>query len=375
MANPAAYALWRAELKTPTPEDRRVDRITDAPLMSGFWRMEGARTKPDWPVAIWTEDGKTSTVFQIGLKIMRTDTHADEWHDFVVGGWLKCIAVEQAAWSSALETKRWPDGKPAREITNEEKADIIPSTPASEGGNAPVDENGEPIDQDWEQIKANLERDAKALKELGPINSLDVANKAAEIIERMRANGTEGETRRKAEKKPHDEAAAKVQAKWVPVLAPASELVKAVVSAIDKWKRAEEQRLAREAAEEARKERERVAAEEAERLKREAAERAAQAQAMGMDDVQVPSDEEIAAEAAAVAAEQVVDAPAQTVRVGTAHGRAVSKATVWGGEITDVMAFFAAIVDHVDTQQFLQKKADALGRAKATVPGMKRVEK
>lgn len=370
------YTLWRSELKAATPEDRRADRPTDPQQLSGFWRIHSARTKPDWPVAIWTDAGKDATVFQIGRKVMRTDTHAKEWQDFVDGGWLKCTAIEQADWSAALDAAKWADGKPSREPTAEERADIIPTTPAEQGGNAPVDESGEPIDQDWLQIKDNLARDTKALSELGAITTLEIANQAAEIIERMRANGTEGEKRRKAEKKPHDDAAAKVQAKWTPILNPASAMILSAVEAITKFKRAEEARLRREKEEADRIERERLAAIEAARIASAEEERRKQSEQMGMEH-QPMSEDEIAVEAAAIAAEQVAATPQAetTVRVGTAHGRAVNKATVWGGKITDVDKFFQSIKDHVDTKEFLQKKADALGRAKAELPGFERVEK
>lgn len=371
-----SYTLWRFELKAPTAEDRRADRATDPQAMSGFWRIHSARTKPDWPVAIWTDDGQENTVFQIGRKVMRTDTHAKEWDDFVSSTWLKCTAVTQADWDAALTSGQWGDGKPSREPTAAERADIIPTTPAEQGGNAPVDENGDPVDEFWLQIKQGLESGIAQVETLGPITTLEIANKGAAIVERMRALGTEGEAKRKAEKKPHDDAAAAVQAKWKPVLEPASAAIQSLVAAIDKFKRAEEARLKREAEEAARKERERIAKIEADRIAAEEAERAKQAEQMGMEH-QAMSEDEIAAEAAASAAEQVAAAPqvSTTVRVGTAHGRGVSKATVWGGKIVDVDVFFQAVKEYPDVQGALQKVADRLGRAKAIVPGYERIEK
>lgn len=329
-----------------------------------------------WPVAIWTKEGEEETIFQIGRKMMRTDTHATEWHEFASGGWLKCVAVSQQDWNTALETGRWPDGRPSREVTAAEKADIIPATPASEGGNAPVDENGEPIDEFWLQIKEGLAADAAAIAELGPINSLDVANKAAAILERMSARGAQGEAKRKAEKKPHDDAAALVQAKWTPILNPASALIVETKRLIVAFTKAEEARLRRIAEEERRAEEARIRKEAADKLAAEEANRARQAEQMGMQH-QARSEEEIAEEAQQIAAETVAAAPqAETkVRVGTAHGRAVSKATVWGGKITDPVAFYEAVKDYPDVQEALQKVADRLGRANAVVPGYERVQK
>lgn len=381
-----SYKLWHAELKATTPEDRRADRTTEPSEMSGFWRINGARTKPDYPVAIWTAEGKTATIFQIGRKMMSTETHPKEWQDFIDSSWLKCTAVYQArtektppdaeTWSEALDTGRWKDGKPSREVTAAEKADIIPTTPAEKGGNAPLDENGDPIDEFWLQIKEGLAADAEALKELGPITSLEIANKAAAILERMSARGTQGEARRKAEKKPHDDAAALVQAKWTPILNPASALVIETKRLIVAFSKAEEARLKREAEAARKAEEARLAKEAADKLAAEEAERAKQAEAMGMEH-QARSEEEIAQEAVIFAAEQVQQMPqAETkVRVGTAHGRAVSKATVWGGEITDPIAFYQAVKEYPDVKEALQKVADRLGRANAVVPGYKRIEK
>lgn len=381
----APYALWHAELKLPTPEDSRHQRSTEPGEMTGFWRINAARTKPDYPVAIWTTGEKT--FFQIGQKQRNTVDHAKEWQDFIDGSWLKCTAVLQTpdpkkptaeSWTEALDTGRWKDGKPAREVTASEKADIIPAAQSSEGRgtNTPLDENGAPIDEFWLQIKEGLAADAEALKELGAITSLEIANKAAAILERMSARGTQGEARRKAEKKPHDDAAALVQAKWTPILNPASALIIETKRAIVTFTKAEEARLKRIADEERRVEEARLAKEAADKLAAEEAERARQAEAMGMEH-QARSEEEIEAEAAQMAAQTVAAAPQPEtkVRVGTAHGRAVSKATVYGGEITDPVAFYQAVKDYPDVKEALQKVADRLGRANAVVPGYKRIEK
>ena len=46
------------------------------------------------------------------------------------------------------------------------------------GGNA-VDENGDPIDSEWEQIKAKLEKQIERARELGPVNTKEQAEAAA----------------------------------------------------------------------------------------------------------------------------------------------------------------------------------------------------
>ena len=149
-----------------------------------------------------------------------------------------------------------------------------------------------------------------------------------------------------------------------------------MIAAIDKWKKAEEKRLAAEAEAKRREEAARIAAEREEQLRREAEERARQAEAMGME-AQGPTDEEIAEQAQAEAAQQVAEQMPQAdtkVRVGTAHGRAVSRSKVKRGVIDNVDEFFAAIRDHDITREFLQQRANAIARAGIPAKGMTIVE-
>ncbi len=357
----ASWLLWKSELKNPTPEDRRQDRPTDPHLITGFWRIDGARTKPAWPVAIWTEDGQEATIFQIGMKIQNTVENEAEWHDFTQGSWLKCEAVTKAQWSDAMQSGYWADGRPARHITPEEKADIIPSTPASEGGNQPVDEDGNPIDEFYEQVKAKLAAAAEKADKLGPITTLEAAEAAAKIVEDIATVGKLGEAQRKKEKQPHDDAAAAVQAKWVPILGPASELATKLKNLIQKFKDAEEARLRREAEQRRREEEQRIRDEEAKRIAEEAAQAGEQL-----------SETAIAQMAEQSAAEQVaaMPEPETKVRVGTATGRGISVAKRKVGVITDPVAFFAAVKDDADIKEALQKKANALARAGTALAGM-----
>ncbi len=361
-----SYTLWQSERVSPTEEARRSDRPTDPRELSGFWRIQGARTKPDWPVAIWTAEGQTETVFQIGRKKMNTAENATDWEEFIAGSWLKCVAVTKADWSAALETGRWPDDKPARNFTPEEKADIIPTTPASEGGNAPVDEEGKPLDDFFEQIKAKLAAAAKRAEKLGAIDSLDAANAAAAIVEDIATVGKLGEQRRKEEKAPFDRGAAAVQEKWVPILEPASKLATQLKQLIQRFKDAEEARLRREAREAQERETARLAEENRQRLEEEARQRAAETGEPEADPAAIAHQAELEA------AEQVAAMPQAetTVRVGTATGRGVSVAKRKVGVITDVDKFIAAIRDQQDFRDWLQEKADRLARAKTKLDGM-----
>lgn len=364
------YEQWKAERRhlketgQPFPASRRHDRPGEPENMLGYWRQENARTKADTPIAIWKADGQPATIFQFGaMRPISSDEQRDQVDDFIGKGWLKCVAVTRDEWSAALEAGQWPDGKVIRMPTEAEQADIIPTTSADEGGNA----EGDLVDQ----VKATMERGAETIKSIGAITTLEKANAAAAAVEAMRAAGKVGEAARKAEKQPHDEAAAAVQAKWVPVLKPGSLVIEQAVAAIQKFRDAEEARLRAEERQRREAEERRIREETEARLREEAEARAKTAEQMGME-VEPQSDEELAEQAREEAAQQMQQMPeADTkVRVGTAAGRGISKAKITKGRITDVDAFFAAIKDHQQTKDFLQTIADRLARNGVPVQGL-----
>jgi hypothetical protein len=68
--------------------------------------------------------------------------------EFRGGTFLTLKAVRRLDWTAAVERGEWPDGKRALPQTAEEKHDIIPTTPASEGGNQTFDEEtGEEVER------------------------------------------------------------------------------------------------------------------------------------------------------------------------------------------------------------------------------------
>jgi hypothetical protein len=381
-----SYLLWKSELQTPTTEDRRADRPTDPQKLSGFWRINAAKTKPDYPVAIWTEEGQGATIFQIGRKIMNTVEHDTEWHEFVAGSWLDCTAVTKADWSQALDTKFWPDGKPAMRMTDEEKMGID-VTPGD--NNAPVSETLA------EQIAALVEK-AKAMPE--PTTQAQ-ADAATGILDKLRSLLRLAEAERVAEKEPHLEAGRAVDAKWSNIMSPAKDAGAELDARRKAYLRKEQQRLDDIAAEETRKRQEearRAAQAERERLQREADERAAEerrrrqeeaaakaAEAAAANDAaerQRLEDEAKAAEEAAanVQAEEVAEpeveevAPVEAERAtaGTAYGRNSGLKKVKRGRITDMVAFLTANADNSDIKELAQKIANRLAKAGHAVAGM-----
>lgn len=372
--NPAHYKYWRADLKAPGSQPR--NEVTER--VAGYWRADGARTKPSWPVAVWYDEDGTPH-----HKVGNSQKDGEDlFLEFLSEAtWLRCVAVTHADYLVALETGRWPsDGKHARHMDAEEKLDIIPDTPADQGGNM-VDEDGNPVDQFWAQIKSKLEKAQAAITALGKIDSEDKATKLAAQIEILREAGKLGEAQRKIEKAPHDTAANAVQTKWVPVLSPASEAIKTGVDAIDKYQKAERARLQAIADEAARVERARLqaVADEAARVERERLQAIADAEAAAENERRQAEAAKQGAVAELVEVEQVVveaevvevEAPVvEAPRVSTAYGRAVSKAVQRKGKIVDQAKFIKAIKDGEDFQEFLQDKANKLARAKTKVAGM-----
>lgn len=370
-----SYDLWRAELAEPTPESDRHTRVDTPELIAGFWRILAARTKPSYPVAIWPENGASgpAVFFKVGVgkrdgeSLFNTVTDADRVGDFQHSSWLKCIAVSEADYHAAMASGRWADGQQARQMSDIEKLDLVPDTPASEGGNNPVGEDGQPIDLFHEQVTTKIAAALDKAKALPfPLTTLEDAQKGAEIIETLTGLGKQGEAKRKIEKQPHIEAAAAVDQKWS-LVRDASEMIAKLKAVIETFKRAETERQRREAAEAAEVERKRL-----QKIADDEAEERRVALQKQLDDEAAQRGE--SAEQVVVEAEQVEVAPApvvEPVRVSTPHGRAVSTPKTKTATITDLRALsehfiHAADADFVD---YLQKRVNAAARAKITLPG------
>lgn len=354
-----SYDLWLAELKTPTPETDRLGRPHEATLLSGFWRIEAAKTKPDHPVAIWTDEaGKT--FFQIGRKLRNTTDHEDEWDDFAGSTWFHCAAAVESAYHQAVLTGFWPDNKPARQMDAETKLDIIPDTPVDQGGNST--ESGPSYAM---QIDNKMQAEIEKHKALGKVDTAEKATKAAAVLEAIRSLGKLGNARREADRAPHLAAAQAVQNVWLPILTPGSELVPVILKEIDDYAKAERARLQAIADEAARVERERLQAiaDEDARIERDRLQKLADDEAEKIGAV---------AEQVVVEAEQI-DVVAEEVaapKVSTQFGRAVSKAKRRTGKITNRAKFITALNGQSDFSEWLQDKADKLARANLALDGM-----
>lgn len=354
------YKYWNEELDAhargfvpsidvPGINVRDTERPTD-----GYWRIMAAKTKADAPVAIW-HDATDVRWLKIGRRDPIRQDH-DDFHSFFGSSWPKCAAALEADYKAALETGIWPsDGKQSRQMSEEERLDIIPTTPADQGGNM-VDADGKPLDPYHQTILAKATSLVEKANELKTLDTMEKAEKAATIVTDTRSLHKIAENKRVTEKEPHKTAAEAVDAKWAPILDALKAATTAMVNAIDAFQKAEAKKQREKAEADAQAERDRVAAETAKRMESQGA------------------TEEEAAEAAEEAAAAVEVVKVEPIKVSSAHGRAVSKAKRKVGVITDQAAFIEAIKGGEDFTEWLQTKADAIARSKTPVAGMKIVD-
>lgn len=95
--------------------------------------------------------------------------------------------------------------------------DFEPNPRAVEGDNAPAVALVTPYDQSHKRIN-DLRLEALNWADATKLENDAQAEECSFLIDQLRKADVEGEERRKAEKKPHDDAAKAVQDKWKPVL-------------------------------------------------------------------------------------------------------------------------------------------------------------
>lgn len=328
------WTFWRSDLASPQDHNN----VTEPG--SGFWRCRAAKTKPDWPIAIWW-DGVTPNV-KVGNNLTTGD---DALLEFLSGStWLKATAVSHADYKQAIDTGKWPDGKPARHMDEAEKHDI-----STEPG-----DNAAPIEETLaEQIAAAVEK-AQAITK---ITNADEARAANELADKLAALFKTGDAKRAEEKRPHDEAAKAVQAKWLPIITPATDARERLVGRgglVKQWLKAEQDRIDREHREE--KERQR---QEAERIRQENEKAAAEAAEQGKD-----------APAPIPQPEPETPAVAPRAQAANSLGRATGLRKVTRAKITDMGKLLLALQDHREMREFAQTLANRAAKAGIPLDGM-----
>lgn len=239
--------VWNALLasgKSPAP---------DSPLVYGFWRNVHKVAGYATPVSTWAEDGFW-LVSIAGADPIDRDC-GEEWTGFLARTWPRLQAVEYADYVTALDTGAWLNGMPA----TKDRLGI--------GGNNPP-EDLEPHEAIAREITALEQKVGAWLEDIGGKPSTKAQ---ADIVAQhyLDFQGLEGKAKkaRTAETGPLYDAWQAALEKWKPIVAKANTLKTAYEDMGQAYVLAENARLA----EEARKERERLAAIEAEKAAEAAA--------------------------------------------------------------------------------------------------------
>jgi hypothetical protein len=231
------YELWRKEIDSPTPEERRLDRTTTPTEMFGFWRSVGPRLGYDMPVAIYPLPGKP-VQFKRGTWQNDVQRNGDIWQHFLEKGWLKSVAVSEDAYKQAVATGFWPDGKPAKDMT-----------PAEKHG---VEAGGDNIDKT--KLEESLAEQIKVAAEIldgmsKPTNEAE-AKLLADRLDKMKILLEQAEAARVEEKEPHLRAGREIDAKWKNIGEPGGNAYRKGTVLKKDWLKDEETRLREEARQE-----------------------------------------------------------------------------------------------------------------------------
>jgi hypothetical protein len=282
------WAYWRAALAGNPPE------LTLGVAGSGFYRWQ-QRDGTLLPVAIWTdEDG--AKVAKVGERVSYANGEFCER----VFAWCARNPIPHAVYRAVAERgEPWPDAAPEKPASN------LPEDPC-------------------EALRIDLEAEAELVERIvtDGIADDDAAGRAAALADRIAQTGKRADELRTEEKRPHDEAAKAVQAKWKPLVDQAATLTRRLKDAIAPF-----------LVEKRRK------AQEAERAAREAN----------------PA------------------APVAKVKtsIAGAEGRPVALRTQRSAVIEDMAAVLMALISDPDICDLAQRKADKVARAGGTLPGIR----
>ena len=225
------------------------------------------------------------------------------------------------------------------------------------GGNLPP----EPIDLARESVDALIKNANKWAEDVPIIDSEGLAASCNDVLNKLDAHLKELDEQRIKEKRPHDKAAAAVQAKWKPLLDKLEICKNAIAPLHSAWLRLKEARLKAE-----RETKQREAAE----AQRRAEQLAEQAKAGGAN---VVTNTILGMEAAAEAekARRAVAAiPQRAQSRGNLGGRTRSLQTVWRAEIIDQDKCYLHFRGRQEVKDILSQLANAAARSGVRNPDL-----
>lgn len=333
------WAWWREACKG------TIGAIVETEPQAGFFRAVRGGTKNGqkqfFPVAFWydTNDGALRCLCD-GQNV--TDVAAQQEL------WIRCAKspISKAMYDHKRKVGSWPD-----EV-------VIEQAPTSDG--APRSNASSDPFQALEQEIMGLAEQAEAWLAKTVVDDQTKADKARNWQNMILTAGKRAEEMRVAEKRPHDEAAAAVQAKFKPLLEATDRTSKALKRAFEQFLIAEERRQREEA--QRKYEAERAAA-EAER-KRIADERA---KLMADDPIAALTSPEPEMPALPSGPEEV------KVRVGGGSGRRAGLKSEWVPTITDYDKAAAHFIGHSAVRSVVEKLVAAetkLHKSDTKIPGV-----
>lgn len=303
--------------------------IHDGEPESGFYRIKWGKSGKLLPVAIWRDDGQV--LARVGDRMAQ---HPDEI-------WLGCARapITEEVYRAVLAGQPWPDEPPA-----------------------PAGHNEPPVSDDpREQIAHEFSSEAEIAGPFlrTPIETADQADQAGVWADRLTKLARRAEEHHKVEKRPHLDAGRAVDDRWRDVITDIRELATKLKRHVEPFlvaqKRAEEERA-------------RKAREEADRLAREAAEAARKAKA---------ANDQEAAEKARELQRQAAEADKASIVKNASAGRTgarVSVRTEKRAKIVDYAACLQALSDHPDVKALVEQLAQRAVRAGMPLAGVEVIE-
>lgn len=308
------YQWWRDALAGKKPD---LDVNTPQP---GFYKLRDGKGGPWEPVAIW-HDEQSELLCRVGAG---TRNPHDIWQ------WCAGNPVKQADAKHAFQNGTWPGD--------------VPDIPAV-GHNAPP----EAVEDQIDDVAAQA---ASWLSDHGIVDETS-SNMAANYRQQLLDLRKKADKNRVDEKRPFDEAAKAVQAKWKPVLEIADNAANALRDALTKWMRAEEARLRTEAAEKARQERQ----EQEAALARKEAENRGDPEPV-IEEPPLP----------------IEPPPTPKVQAGGQRGRKTGLRTVKRAVVTDYEKALAHFAQHDKVTALIEQLAQHAARDGHPVPGVEVIE-
>lgn len=288
---------------------------------SGYFKMRQGKDGPWLPVVIWEKDGAL---------VCRAGDRMRDPHDV----WTYCAGnpVAKEAAKQAFDTGSWPGDVPQI------------------GDNSGTLSLPEEID----------DATAQALQWLTTSGVTDAvtADMAANYRARLLDLSKQADKQRETEKRPHDEAAKAVQAKWKPYVDKAADAAVRLRDALSRFLAAEEAKA-------------RKAAEEAARIENE--KRRLQWEQSVRDAVHAPPKPDEPDFVVPPAPTFVAPEPVK-IQAGGQRGKKASLRTLTKYEIADFDAALAHVKNSPDVRAAVEKVAFAQARAGATVPGVRSYE-